>query len=82
MPCASARRFPGLRAAVLRGGGRSSLLRLTSSSSRLPTAVALGDWVGRVMRPQGDEAEAKLTAPIVARRWPDPAANAPGRNVA
>jgi hypothetical protein len=44
-----------LRAAASVGGGASSLLRLSGGAPRLPSAAALGAWIGRAARPVRDD---------------------------
>jgi hypothetical protein len=54
-PALHSLRTARLRAAAAVGGGASSLLRLSGATPRLPSAAALGAWIGRVARPVRDD---------------------------
>ena len=62
-PSLSAR--PRLRAAVAPHGAASSLLRLSSAASRLPSSADMGEWVRRAARSL-DERAAPAVMPAAA----------------
>lgn len=70
-----------LRAAAAPGGGVSSLLRLSRTTSmRLPSLSELGTWAERAAQPLRVQALANSAAalpstPLITRLWPSDAAN-------